>query len=167
MNPVVTARQLFKWLRLPWLPEVDAFIAEHSEIDAFGSFGVHRRRGSRIASWIKNATWNDVQHLQRVCDFVLKWYGYLNIHTSNFPFSSGNTSSSLTINDKVVGYQDMNITRTLIHLPAVSIPIICYCNAIFLKMYHVYYEKVTQSSAIINWDIRETWPSQSNLCFAF
>lgn len=112
MNPIATARQLFKWLNLPWLPEVDAFIAEHSETDAFGSFGTYRRLGSRIASWINNTVWNDVQHMQQVCDNVLKSYGYLKIHKYDLQFSSNNNQTN-RLNDDSHGHQgNINVTRT-------------------------------------------------------
>jgi len=87
-NPVATSRRLFKWLGLPWLPQVGAFIADHSAKDSEGSFTTFRRKGSRIACWINDSTWNNVQHMQRVCDDVLKSYGYLKIKNRWFGSST-------------------------------------------------------------------------------
>jgi len=84
VRPVATARQLFDWLRLPWLPQVSAFIADHSAKDSNGNFSTFRRRGSRIANWINNnttaANWKDIEDIQILCQNLMQAYGYLNIH---------------------------------------------------------------------------------------
>ena len=100
-DPVVTARQLFQWLRLPWLPQVDDFIAQHSSSDSDGVYSTYRRKGSRIASWVNQTHWNDVKHLQNVCGNVLQLFGYLKIRNRSLKLKAG-FNETVDANNKVM-----------------------------------------------------------------
>lgn len=82
-NPESTSRQLFNWLGLPWSTEVDRFIIEHGKKSDQDPDSIYRKKGSRIARWMKVDSFNDINHIQGICTEAIHLFGYFLVNNSS------------------------------------------------------------------------------------